>query len=347
MITRFQAVGYGCLKKVAVDLTPLHAFIGPSDSGKSTLLSALYSLGLAVEGKSEDWFPRETALFGAAGPLKLAASDAHGNRVRLQRERGPVCTGESWNADAPCGGAPWVPGDAAIPKVPAELGLGRVRLLRLDADALRQPSGLVSYTDPASFFRNRGAGLAGLFAAILGRGDESFAAIRAEVQRFFPSIRRIGVKATSPSEVEIEAELADGSRISAAQMSGGLLYLLVFLALPRIEGITMLLIEQPENGLHPSRIPDVIGVLRRLVDRRGIQVVLETHSPIVVNELRSEEVSVVTRSCLEEGTRLTAVKDTPMFDERARVYRLGELWMRHADGQLETALLAPRPDEAP
>src|SRR5690242_15793177 len=44
MIKTFGAENYGCLKKVEATLTPLHAFIGPNDSGKSTLLHGMRSL---------------------------------------------------------------------------------------------------------------------------------------------------------------------------------------------------------------------------------------------------------------------------------------------------------------
>lgn len=41
MIHTFRAKNYGCLLDVEASLTPLHAFIGPNDSGKSTLLHGL------------------------------------------------------------------------------------------------------------------------------------------------------------------------------------------------------------------------------------------------------------------------------------------------------------------
>ena len=50
MITRFRAKNYGCLKNVEIDLTPVHAFIGPNDSGKSTLLRAVRALGYFAAG---------------------------------------------------------------------------------------------------------------------------------------------------------------------------------------------------------------------------------------------------------------------------------------------------------
>lgn len=347
MITRFQAAGYGCLKKVAVDLTPLHAFIGPNDAGKTMLLTAIHAMGLAVEGKPEDWFDAGEVLFASQSSIKLAASDARGNRFRLHRGTSQGWTAEGWRAEVSAGAGPWQPGRPASTRVASELGIDRVRALRLDPEALRRPSTLIPCAQPDAFFRDRGRGMAGLLGAILGRGDESFAKIRSEVQRLFPAVRRVGVNALDHSLVELEAELSDGSRVRASHISEGLLCLLSFLVLPHIEGVTMLLVQQPERCLHPSRIPDLMRLFRDLVDRKGIQVLIETHSPAIVNELRPEEVSVVTRPSLEEGTRVSALKDTPMFEERSRVYRLGELWVRHADGAGETALLAPRPDEAP
>src|SRR5258708_8232083 len=40
-IQRLEIENYGCIRKASVTLTPLHALIGPNDSGKSTVLRAL------------------------------------------------------------------------------------------------------------------------------------------------------------------------------------------------------------------------------------------------------------------------------------------------------------------
>ena len=48
---------------------------------------------------------------------------------------------------------------------------------------------------------------------------------------------------------------------------------------------------------------------------------------------------------LEAGTKATRIKDTPGFEERAKVYALGELWLNYANGEDEGPLLQgdPRP----
>ena len=51
MIRRLDAKNYGCLRDVNIaSLTPLHAFIGPNDSGKSTILRAVRVLSAFASG---------------------------------------------------------------------------------------------------------------------------------------------------------------------------------------------------------------------------------------------------------------------------------------------------------
>ena len=137
-------------------------------------------------------------------------------------------------------------------------------------------------------------------------------------------------------------ELTDRTRVRAAHISTGLLYYLAFAALPEAFGaVSTILLEEPENGLHPARIKQVMAVLRAFTENHQAQVVLTTHSPLVVNELRANEVSVVTRPSLEEGTQVRPIEESANFAKRSEVYSLGELWLSYADGELETALFDP------
>ena len=86
-------------------------------------------------------------------------------------------------------------------------------------------------------------------------------------------------------------------------------------------------------------------VLRTVV-ASGTQVVLATHSPLLVNELLPEEVSVVTRTP-ETGTRVRRVSDLPDLERLTSVFSLGELWLAFADGKEEAGLFEARPDPEP
>jgi predicted ATPase len=146
------------------------------------------------------------------------------------------------------------------------------------------------------------------------------------------------VPAVSSSQVILEVELVDGTRVRAPEMSEGLLLYLAYAAIPYVHAVRTLLIEEPETGLHPARIRELLTMLRDFATSTGTQVLMSTHSPLVVNELNPGEVIVLTRSA-KDGTRAVALKDTPQFDERSKVYALGELWLSYADGDREAALL--------
>ena len=84
--------------------------------------------------------------------------------------------------------------------------------------------------------------------------------------------------------------------VPASQVSDGTLLVLAYLAIlylpqpPRV-----LLLEEPENGIHPKRLRDVLGILRELIQEQShTQVVLTTHSPSALDSSAPEEVTLCT-----------------------------------------------------
>lgn len=364
MIHTFYARNYGCLVNTEASLTPLHAFIGPNDSGKSTLLHGMRTLvqfaGSRFEqddkgrwepfepylpttysssqpprkphdillecGVDGGWFAIETGLHyleERAGERR--SSDTSPDRDRSNVRRRWESLGVLSKTQHPL--------DQQILSQ-----LRQARLVRFDPDALREPSGLIPETQPVGFLDDRGHGLAGIYFAIRNRNDDAFSRIVDDVRRHFPTIKGLRVKVVTSSEVVLEVELVSGARVDAARLSEGLLYYLAFAALRYMDPVSLLLVEEPENGLHPARIAEVMRILRAIVEESGTQVLMATHSPLVVNELKPDEVSVVTRTA-EEGTRVKRIKDTPDFEERSKVYALGELWIAYANGEDEAPLL--------
>jgi predicted ATPase len=206
---------------------------------------------------------------------------------------------------------------------------------------LRQRSALVPDGAELDFLDQRGRGLPGIYDAILKRGDGTFETIRGELTKLFPTVKLLRLRNITSSELVLEIELQDGTKVAADGMSEGMLYYLAFAALRSLRIISLLAVEEPENGLHPARVAEVLRLLRQ-ISENGTQVVIATHSPLVVNELRPEEVSVVTRSPVE-GTKVKRIIDTPNFQKRSKVYELGELWLNYANGLDEAPLLKGDP----
>jgi predicted ATPase len=206
-----------------------------------------------------------------------------------------------------------------------------VSLVRFDPDKLREKSALLPERDLVKFFDQRGQGLPGAYDFILGSNQDAFADITKEVRRLFKTVKQIRLRAVSESEKEIAIELLDGTIVAPQFVSEGLLYYLAFAAIPYLRPASILLIDEPENGLHPSRIRDLIGMFREIT-KTGVQVIMATHSPLVVNELQPDEVTLVRRQDLQKGTEVTPITDTPNFAKRSQTFSLGELWVSYANG---------------
>lgn len=187
------------------------------------------------------------------------------------------------------------------------------------------------------FADENGNGLASVYQAINSRTARAFIAIEESLQRLFPSVASLQVQPVNPTNHSLFVTLRDGSVLAPEQMSEGMLYYLAFAALQHLSPVAVLCVEEPENGLHPARIKEVVGMLRR-ISEGGTQVILATHSPLVLNELDPTEVTVVTRP-KGGATQVTPMIETANFQQRSRVYALGELWVSYADGEVEAPLM--------
>ena len=91
----------------------------------------------------------------------------------------------------------------------------------------------------------------------------------------------------------------------------------------------LLLLEAPENGLHPFLLKLVIDLLRKIstgeVGNRKRQVIVTTHSPLLLNYAKPEEVRIFLRD-QERGTQVRSLTDAPDIDKLLKEFAVGELW---------------------
>jgi predicted ATPase len=74
----------------------------------------------------------------------------------------------------------------------------------------------------------------------------------------------------------------DGQWFSARQISEGTLRLIGLLAaIHPLNPSTLVAYEEPENGVHPSRLKIISDLLKSAASDRGKQVIVTTHSPIL------------------------------------------------------------------
>jgi len=198
-----------------------------------------------------------------------------------------------------------------------------------------------------------GFGLALLLDDILGFDRDKFINMERHFREIFPWVRLIKLMpepafrtpANDPSQIPM-LERADGKGIffesvdkgeliPAPQASDGVLLVLAYLAilnLPRPP--RLLLIEEPETGVHPRRLREVLGILRKMVEQQDrTQVVMTTHSPYVLDLFAPEEVTL----CQREGdgsVSLHPLSQSAAVREQIDVFTLGEIWTAEGDEAL-------------
>ena len=147
-------------------------------------------------------------------------------------------------------------------------------------------------------------------------------------QRTFPSFNKLMEKD--------EFGLREGaSGIAATHVSDGVLLVLAFLSLRYLpQPPRLLLIEEPENGVHPSRLADVVAILKELSSEQPqTQVILTTHSPYLLDMFSPDEVSL----CRKEDDGSVSVhrlSESELVRKQLNVFTLGEIWTAEGDEAL-------------
>lgn len=76
---------------------------------------------------------------------------------------------------------------------------------------------------------------------------------------------------------------------------------------------TLLLIDEPENALHPAWQRDYLAELRQAIShRKGCHVIIATHSPLIVNGLGATEADLIGLRLAKDRSVIAAPLEVPM-----------------------------------
>ncbi len=202
-----------------------------------------------------------------------------------------------------------------------------------------------------------GFGMVGVLEDIYGRERDTFFTLEKELQGLFPSVKRLSFapraafKRVKPDEPQANriplltpapgkcliVEMTDGSKVEATQLSEGILLTLGYLTLLYADPAPkLILVEEPENGIHPAKLRELLSNLRKIAKSRGdVQMIFTSHSPYVVSEFAPEEVSLCTREDGPNGNvKVTRLSDSPLVMDQIRFFTLGEVWTGEGDAAI-------------
>ena len=115
--------------------------------------------------------------------------------------------------------------------------------------------------------------------------------------------------------------------IPASRLSDGTLrYLCLLAILCDPNPPPLVCIEEPELGLHPDMLPKIADLLVKASERA--QLVVTTHSDVLVDAMTEQPESVVVMEKHEGSTRVKRLEATDELNGYLERYRLGELWLR-------------------
>ena len=140
-----------------------------------------------------------------------------------------------------------------------------------------------------------GEELAAFLNTLRAQEPRQFAAVEKALRMLMPEMDGIEVEVSDLGEAELRLREA-GIAIPARVLSEGTLRMLGLLALVGVKSPPALVgFEEPENGIHPSRIEVIAELLRARASLGQTQYIVTTHSPLLPDRMPDDSLLVVRR----------------------------------------------------
>jgi predicted ATPase len=306
MIRELHIENFRCLRDVRMTLEPLTVFVGANASGKSSALDALRGSVRPGDAWGQD---RQTTIV-------VTAIEAGGFNL-------------GWHFQGATGSLVFLG--------PRPLDCQR---LQLDLTQLR----VTNAFNRQYRLNENGFGLANLLASV---GRTRMGEVAAQFCALVPMFRDIDVRPQSQGNgwVLFQDRWRPDVWYEPQQVSDGSILVLAFLLLPyQSPPPDIIAIEEPERGVHPYLMRELVNVLRKLsrgeIGQRAVQVVLATHSAELLEFVEPKEVRFFSRSSDTGETRVElAPLDDPSWPKALREYgnSLGDLWLAGGLGGVPTS----------
>jgi predicted ATPase len=362
MIQSFSIENFKSFRKATLPLSPLTLLIGANASGKSNAIEAIQLLSWLASGRSLNdllYGVREDELILRGGPRDLIGV---GSKIGLGcdcaftdnpeyssvtfsislgiTEEGLKVTAQqvemprgSWNKDS-------------IGVLPSDPEQQRSELI-LKFPLLARDLSSVFFLDPNprrmreyNFLQEKrlkrdGSALSSVLHLLTEEEDQ-----KTEVLLFIRSlpeqdISDITYLETPRGEVMVQLHETFGRtavpREAALLSDGTLRVLAIAAALFSIQPGSVLIIEEIDNGVHPSRAKKLLADIRRIAHKRNLRVLLTTHNPALLDALPLEAIPNTVacyRDPQEGDSRLIRLEELESYPELVAQGPLGYLVTR-------------------
>lgn len=137
---------------------------------------------------------------------------------------------------------------------------------------------------------------------------------------------------TRARDVLLGLKREDGTFTDARSLSDGTLRALAILtALETVPENSRIVIEEMDNGIHPSRIKILVDAVWECSHRRKLNIMVTTHNPATLDSLDSEQLKAVVLCYLDSeshASKLMPLSELPRVESLLEQGRLGDLVTR-------------------
>ncbi len=209
----------------------------------------------------------------------------------------------------------------------------RWRLYHFHDTSSSSPMKKTADVEDNKYLRPDGSNLSAFLHFLKKKDASSYHLIRATIQRVAPFFDDFQLEPSALNQDKIRLEWRhkkSDAYFDASSLSDGTLRFIALATLllqPEKLRPSVILIDEPELGLHPF----AITMLASLIKQAAIntQVVLSTQSPFLLDHFEPEDVLVADR--VDGGTQLTRC-DSAQLESWLQDYSLGQLWEKNELG---------------
>lgn len=209
------------------------------------------------------------------------------------------------------------------------------------------PSHMRAYTALSDTLLSDGSNIAGVLAGLDGERKTQVETTITQYLKELPErdIKRIWTEPVGKFGTDAMLYCEEGwenqptHEIDARGMSDGTLrYLAIVTALLTRELGSLLVIEEVDNGLHPSRAHILVNMLKTLGQERKIDVLVTTHNPALLDAAGVSMVPFITVAHRDDVTGFSKLTQLEDIAQLPKLMASGSLGRLSTEGRIESAL---------
>jgi len=352
MINKIEIKGYKSIKELSLALKPINIFIGSNGVGKSNFISFFKFLNIIYEQRLETYSLKygadEILYFGRKNTKQIEARiefdntnaysfilmPASDNKLFVYSENAFFYMwryDKGWKKEQ----ISWNKNEAQIMNTNSSITsfvnnyLKSFKVYHFHDTSENSPLRTSSDINDNLFLRENGSNLASFLYFLKQKHETNFRRIEKTVQSVVPFFERFQLEPQRLNDQKIALEWIEKNHtdkfFNANHLSDGTLRFIALAALLlQPEQPEVIIIDEPELGLHPVAINKLAGMLRSASGKKK-QIIISTQSVNLVNNFTPEEIITVDRSGDDTSfMRLDGHKLQNWLEE----YSTGELWSK-------------------